>query len=109
MKQKFNVGVAERFGVRSAVIVDIMMDFCRSVAKSAEYKFDNKVYVPFSEIRRNVPYMNKIQLAAALQNLINNNIIQVHNLPTTGVRYSFTDYAKEQFSKKPIRIRIDWQ
>ena len=109
MKQSFNVGVATKFGVRSAVIVNLMIDFCKSAANCDEYKIDGKVYFPYSEISGLVPYMNKIQIAAALRNLINQNVIQVHNSPVTGVRYTFTDYAKEQFSKKPIRIQIDWQ
>ena len=109
MKQKFNVGVAIKYGVRSAVIIEIMIDFFRSAAKSEEYKFDNKIYIPYSEISGLVPYMNKTQIAAALRNLINNNVIQSFNSPFTGQRYTFTDYAKEQFSKKPIRIHIYWQ
>jgi hypothetical protein len=108
MKQKFNVGLAVRYGVRSAVIIEIMIDFCRSAKNSVEYKHNDRVYVPYSEISRKLHYMNEIQFKAALQNLINHNIIQVANF-SYGVRYTFTDYAKEQFSKKPIRIRIDWQ
>ena len=109
MKQKFNVGLATKYGVASAVIIEIMINFCRSAAKSEEYKFDNKIYIPCSEIRESMPYMHKMKISFALKNLIDKNIIQAHNSPFTGIRYTFTDYAKEQFSKKPIRIQIDWQ
>ena len=109
MKQKFNVGVAIKYGVRSAVIIDIMIAFCRSAAKSEEYKFNDKIYIPYSEISGLLPYMHKMKISFALRNLIDKNIIQAHNSPFTGIRYTFTDYAKEQFSKKPIRIQIYWQ
>jgi len=109
MKQTFNTDIATKYGVRSAVIVSLMIDFCRSAANSDDYKFGGKVFVPYFEIRRFTPYMNTHDFGVGLNNLINHNIIQ-HVRPTNNRNcYMFTDHAKELFSKKPIRIQIDWQ
>ena len=109
MKQTFNTGIAIKYGVRSAVIVSLMIDFCRSAANSDDYKLGGKVFVPYFEIRRHTPYMSNYEFVAGLKNLIHNYIIQVVKPTNKGNCYIFTDHAKELFSKKPIRIQIDWQ
>lgn len=109
MKQTFNTVIAARYGVRSAVIVSLMIDFCRSAANCDDYKSEGKVFVPWLEIRRFTPYMNPREFGIGLKNLINDDIIQVIRPINMGNCYIFTDYAKELFSKKPIRIKIDWQ
>ena len=109
MKQTFNTGIATKCGLRSAVIVNIMIDFCRSAANSDDYKLGGKVFVPYFEIRRHTPYMSNYEFGIVLKNLINHNIIQNVRPTNKGNCYIFTDHAKELFSKKPIRIKIDWQ
>ena len=109
MKQTFNIGIAEKYGVRSAVIVSLMIDFCRSAANCDDYKLEGKVFVPYFEIRRFAPYMNSHEFGVGLRNLIYHKIIQVITPINMGRCYIFTDHAKELFSKKPIRIHICWQ
>lgn len=109
MKQIFNTGIAINYGVFSAVIASLMIDFCRSAANCDDYKLEGKVFVPYFEIRRFAPYMNSREFGIGLKNLINHNIIQVIKPINMGNCYIFTDHAKELFSKKPIRIQIDWQ
>ena len=109
MKQTFNTDIATKYGVLSAVIVNIMIDFCRSAANCDDYKFGGKVFVPYFEIRRFAPNMNSHEFGVCLNNLINHNIIQRVRPTNKGNCYIFTEHAKELFSKKPIRIKIDWQ
>lgn len=109
MKQKFNTGVAIKYGVYSAVIVSIMVDFCRSAANCDDYKLEGKVFIPYFEIRRFASYMSSREFGIGLKSLINHNIIQIIIPKNMGTCYIFTDHAKEMFSKKPIRIQIDWQ
>ena len=77
MKQKFNTGVAIKYGVHSAVIVSLMVDFCRSAANCDDYKLEGKVFIPYFEIRRFALYMSSREFGIGLKNLINHNIIQI--------------------------------
>ena len=106
MMQGFNTAIAEKYGVYAAVIIDYMIHFCKAAHKCKEYKIDGKVFVLRNEMREALFYMPTWHFNRALNILVKNGVLQPKN---NGEGLVFTDYAKELFSKKPIRIQIDWQ
>ena len=106
MKQDFNVGIATCYGIHAAIIVEIMADFCKCAKMCYEYIVDGKVYVPKKEIRKTAYYTNDKCFEDALDVLKNNGLISYLLYEDA---YSFTDLAKDIFSKKPIRLTITWQ
>lgn len=106
MKQNFNVGVATCYGIHAALIVDIMVSFCRSKKYCFEYREGNNVFVPWKEIRCNLNYISDGHFKKAIDSLMDNGIITY--FPEHDA-YSFTELAKLTFAKSPIRITINWQ
>jgi hypothetical protein len=106
-KQKFNVGLAVMCGVEAAVIVDIMIGFCKCTARCPEYRENGKLFVEKDYIYKFVEdYMPKHRFNTALNVLSGEGFIEPSK---DGAGYAFTDIAKDVFSKKPIRITISWQ
>ena len=107
MKQDFNVGVAQKFGVFAAIIVCEMIAFCKCADKCTAFMEGGRLYVTRSLLYDSVfDYMPKFQFTRGLNVLINHGIIERSNNKDA---YTFTDYAKGLFSKAPIRIIITWQ
>lgn len=114
MKQYYNVGIATLFGIDVAIIVDIMVSFCKCAKKCPEYNDNGKVFVPREEIRNKViTYMSASRMQRALELLKIKGFIEIKENKISRFksefRYTFSDKAKEVFSKNPIRITITWQ
>lgn len=108
MKQNFNIGVAKLYGIDSAIIVDIMVNFCKCARNCPEYRKDGKVFVPRKEIWDNVKsFMPKPRMQRAINFLIHSDIL-CHQMFDYD-NYAFSYLAKDIFSKNPIRITINWQ
>jgi hypothetical protein len=106
-KQNFNVGLAVMCGVEAAVIVDIMVCFCKCAARCPEYRENGKLFVEKDYIYRHVSdYMPKHRFNNAIDILLGHSFIEPSR---DGSGYAFTDLAKGIFSKKPIRITLYWQ
>ena len=107
MKQEFNVGVAVRYGVYAAVIVNVMIALCKAYRKVERYNHNGKIVIPTDYILDNVEtFMNRRQYNEGIKRLIDSGIIDV--VECSDLLF-FTDKAKEIFRKKPIRILITWQ
>lgn len=111
MNQKFNVGVAVKFGVEAAIIVSQMIDFCKCEANCKDplltKRENGKLFVRRSLINNEVAaFMPTNRFKIGIRNLLSHSIIGISKDRTS---YAFTDYAKAVFSKAPIRITITWQ
>lgn len=111
MKQEFNVGVAVKYGVEAAIIVSLMMDFCKCEANCKDpvitKRENGKLFVSRSLINNEVAaFMPTNRFKIGISNLLSHRIIETSE---DRASYAFTDYAKTIFSKAPIRITITWQ
>lgn len=107
MKQYFNVGLAQKFGICAAILVYDMIAFCKCADKCTAFREGGRLYVTRSLLYDSVyDYMLKFQITRGLKILLEHGIIERSNNKDA---YTFTDYAKGLFSKDPIRITITWQ
>lgn len=110
MKQEFNVGVAVKYGVEAAIIVSLMMDFCKREANCKDpvitKRENGKLFISRSLIYEVAAFMPANRFKIGISNLLSHRIIETSE---DRASYAFTDYAKIIFSKAPIRITITWQ
>lgn len=112
MKQSFNTEVALIFGIEAAIIVNIIVDFCKNSTRTSAFTEtkNGKVFVLRCVIFQEVAsYMRKVRFEAGIRILLNNGIIKYSRDKRGMICYAFTDEAKILFEKEPICIDINWQ
>ena len=71
MRQSFDVDVASKYGIKEAIVFDIIKMFYFRNGKK-------EVCIPFSLILKNSPYISKGTLKRVISNLENANLISKH-------------------------------
>lgn len=114
MNQNFNVGAATLYSIDAAIIIDVIVSFCKCARNCDEYRDNGKVFMPREEIWDSVrSFLPKFRFQRGLNLLCTKGILEYKVVRQTRLNnvlsYTFSDKAKEIFSKNPIRIIINWQ